>query len=156
MFGLSFRVQFLHLFPLAFSLYLVFHSSVGAVTGFVKFEVTEFKIQSSGTINNEIFLYIFPAEFQQCQIDRMEMKLRRSNLIFNIDTTVLGREMKGRHIESAGEVLYIYRCAKMEVTIVIKTFFSKKVPVRLTPANETVIKNNNPIARIFHSNHNAA
>ena len=139
---------------------------------FVTFELTDFPKKGGGKINSEMFqqskldfLYARSLnetaeiwkqlEFQQCQIDSMEKKLK-SNLIANIDSMVLGEEMKGRHIERAGEVLYIHRCAKMEVTLVTNTFCTEEVPVRLGHANETVVKYMNPVSRVFYSNYTLA
>ena len=64
---------------------------------------------------------------------------------------VLGREMKGRHIERAREALCKHRYAKTKVTIMTITFCTDEVPVRPGHANETVVKYMNPISRFVYS-----
>ena len=74
---------------------------------------------------NETAKFWKEIEFQQCQIDRIERMLKL-NLISIKNRMALGRKMKGSHIERAGEVLYIHRCTKLEVTFVTKTFCTRK------------------------------
>ena len=85
-------------------------------------------------------------EFQRCQ----------KNSISKIDRTVLGKEMERRDIESVGDVQYIHSCAKMEGTVVTKTFDTEDVLVRRWHANETIIKYVNPISKVFQINYTVA
>ena len=57
--------------------------------------------------------------------------------------------MVGTHIERAGEVVYLHRCAKMEITLATLDFCTEKIPVRLGDGKESVIKFMNPISKIF-------
>ena len=63
--------------------------------------------------------------------------------------------MEGRHLERAGEVLYIHGAGKTEVTIVTNTFCTEGVPVRLGHANYTLIRNINAVLN-FYGNYTVA
>ena len=90
--------------------------------------------------------------FQRCRIQDVDTRLKLL-LISNLDSAIIGDEMVGTHIERAGEVVYLHRCAKMEVTLATLNFCTEEVPVRLGDGEESVIKFMNPISKVFYNNY---
>ena len=62
-------------------------------------------------------------------LDQLRTRSKLS-LTCNLDSAVWGVGTEGIHLEKAGGVVYLHRCAKMEVTIV-KNGFCTDAPVRL-------------------------
>ena len=83
--------------------------------------------------------------YQRCRIQDV--------LISNLDSAISGDEMVGTHIERAGEVVYLHRCAKMEITLATLDFCTEEIPVRLGDGKGSVIKFMNPISKIFDNNY---
>ena len=90
--------------------------------------------------------------YQRCRIQDMEARLKLL-LLSNLDSAIIGYEMVGTHIERAGEVVYLHRCAKMEITLATLDFCTEEIPVRLGDGKESVIKFMNPISKIFYNNY---
>ena len=90
-------------------------------------------------------------KFQKCQMDQLRTQTKHS-LTFNLDSAVwcLGSECV--HLEKTGEVVYLRRCAKMEMKIVEKKC-TEEVPVRLRLGKETVLKLMDPITKVFSRNY---
>ena len=90
--------------------------------------------------------------YQRCRIQDVEARLKLL-LISNLDSAIIGDEMLGTHIERAGEVVYLHRCAKMEITLTTLDFCTEEIPVRLGDGKESVINFKNPISNIFYNNY---
>ena len=66
---------------------------------------------------------------------------------------VLGVGGVGVHVERAGAVVHLHRCAKMEVMVIENTFCTEEVPVRLGGGGNSVIRYMHPITRVFYTNY---
>ena len=86
--------------------------------------------------------------FQRCRIQDVEARLKFL-VISNLDSAIIGNEMVGTHFERAGEVVYLHRCAKMEITLATLDFRTEEIPLRLGDGKESVIKFKNPISKVF-------
>ena len=69
-------------------------------------------------------------DVQKCKMDHLREQLKLS-LLSNVESMVLGVGGVGVHVERAGGVVYLHRCAKMEVMVIENTFCTEEVPVRL-------------------------
>ena len=78
-------------------------------------------------------------DVQKCKMDHLREQLNLS-LISNVEIMVLGVGGVGVHVERAGGVVYLHRCAKMEVMVIENTFCTEEVPVRLGGDGNCVIR----------------
>ena len=63
---------------------------------------------------------------------------------------------KGTHVERAGSVLYVHKCAKMVATITKLPFCTEEVPVLVEGRNFSSIRYMDPITKILYHNYTIA
>ena len=78
-------------------------------------------------------------DVQKCKVDHLKEQLKLS-IISIKESVVLGVESVGMHLERAGGVVYLHRCAKREVIVIKNTFCTEEVPVRLYRDGDSVIR----------------
>ena len=89
-------------------------------------------------------------DVQKCKMDHLKERLKLS-LIPKHEK--LGVVAVGMHVEKAGGVVYLRRCAKMEVSVIENTFCTEEVPEGLARDGKSVIRYMHPITRIFYTNY---
>ena len=89
-------------------------------------------------------------DVQKCKVDHPREQLKLS-LISNMESVVLGVEAVVVHVKRACGLVYLHRCAKMEVIVIENTFCTEEVPVRLGRDGISALKYTHPITRVFYT-----
>ena len=88
----------------------------------------------------------------QCEIQRLKIQtiIEISKNIVSPSVTLFE---KGTHVEGAGSVLYVHKCAKMVATIINFPFCTEEVPVLVEDQNFSSIRYMDPITEILYHNY---
>ena len=85
----------------------------------------------------------------QCEIQRLKIQtmIEISKNIVSPSVTLFE---KGTHVERAGSVLYVHKCAKMVATITKLPFCTEEVLVLVEGQNFSSIRHMDPITKILY------
>ena len=84
----------------------------------------------------------------QCEIQRLKIQtmIEISKNIVSLSVTLFE---KGTHVERAGSVLYVHKCAKMVATVTKLLFCTEEVPVLVEGQNFSSISYMDPVTKIL-------
>ena len=91
----------------------------------------------------------------QCEIQRLKIQ-SMIEISKNIVSPSVMLFEKGIHVERAGSVLYVHKCAKMVATITKLPFCTEEVPLLEEVQNFSSIRCMDPITKIFYHNYTIA
>ena len=91
----------------------------------------------------------------QCEIQQLKIQtsIELSKNIVGPSVTLFE---KGTHVERAGSVLYVHKCAKMVATITKLPFCTEEVPVIVEGQNFSSMRYMDPITKILYHNYTIA
>ena len=99
------------------------------------------------TLNLKISIRTLPCEIQRLKFQTM------IEISKNIVSPLVKLFAKGTHVERAGSVVYVHKCAKMVATITKLLFCTEEVPVLVEGQNLSSIRYMDPITKILYHNY---